>query len=339
MNFENRLNAWFLSLIIVLPVAYTTLTTWQITASDWLYRHSVWTASYLRGVDAIYEYPPLFHWLMLPFVAMNFPVVLFQILFSVLNVLVIYWFLKKFENDDALIYAMLFCASSLIYMQFSSALMPQALDLLLFLPIVYFYTNRKPYKSLLIFIPLFLLHMTSLIFAFLMFAWSLYKRDFRYAALLVVVVLAFSPLYYFYVVPPTYIDRISVAVPWDMEAQIKWESWFYDPWWHFFATSGILAWLYLPKALYIIKRNIKLSEMQKFYLLWILCFLPTGMGISWYPTLSIGYGELWRMMGFVIVPMYFFIASLVSDKNDSKMRPVQPLAADIRARAVRELLL
>lgn len=296
---------------IIAPVVFSTVTTQQISATDWIYRHTVWIDRYIHGdLTPIWEYPPLFHLSMLPFVRDGFNMVLFQIIFSILNLVVIFWFVSKMHGREAMLLAGMMMATNYAYMQISSALMPQALDLLFFLPAIYFLINRKYNYSTVILFSGLLMHTTFLIYTVILALFSLLTKRYKFLPYAIIIILLVLPLYYHYFIIPT---TQGVTVQWDSTAQCDWDMQFYTPLWKFFAMSGLISWFLLPFVINeLCKQKFKLTEMQILYIIWMIAVLPLILGVSFYPTFKIEMcGGVWRGMSFFIIPMMLFEASIL----------------------------
>jgi hypothetical protein len=195
-------------------------------------------------------------------------------------------------------------------MQISSALMPQALDLLFFLPAIYFFMKGKYNHSAVILFLGLLMHTTFLIYLAVLALFSLLTKRYKFVIYAVIMVLLVSPLYYHYFFAPT---MQGVTVQWDSKAQCEWDSQFYMPLWKFFEMSGVMSWLILPFVVWELwKQKFKITEMQLLYILWMIAFIPMFLGFTFTPTFKIGEcGGIWRTMSFFIIPMMLFEASVL----------------------------
>jgi hypothetical protein len=310
MNFENKDTKDTLRyafLMIILPIIISTFLSNQITASDWLYRHSVWISQYLKGdFSPILQYPPLFHWMMLPFVAINFPVKYFQIIFIILSTLGILYFVYKKESEETLKNTAILLMTSIPYILFSGALMPQGLDYLFFpLAVIFYYQNRVKSSVAMIMLD-FLMHPIGMLFAGILFLHSLLTKRYKFAKIFLIIILIFLPIFYYY----SFVSSQLVGLSWNYQAQNEWESQFINPLWKFFALTGLLTWTYLPVALWKLKKKkFKLTETQLLYAIWIITFflfIPFNLGI-------------FRMMSYIILPMSIFVASLIESFSIKEM--------------------
>lgn len=286
----------------VIPVVLSTMTG-EITATDWTYRHSVWISQYLHGdFSPILKYPPLFHFLMMPFMVIGLPMQIFQIVFIILATVGILYMANRLENENTVIYLSILLATSIAFVEFASALMPQALDYLFFsLAVLFYYQNRVK----LMVIPLAiitLMHVMGGFFVLILFAHSFITKKFDMTAILFMLGLIMIPLIFFY----SFGNPVPTPYEWDVEAQMLWESQYTSNPIIFFGMSGFMAWVMLPYAIYkLYGKKFKLTDSQLLYVIWILAFL--GLGI-----LEKG---IWRMISYQIVPLSLLVASLVS-KND-----------------------
>lgn len=307
MNLQNKYILFCALILIVMPVVLSTLTG-KITATDWTYRHSHWIDKYLHGdFSTLLIYPPLFHFLMLPFVAINFPMIWFQVVFIILSTFGILYMAYKIENEKIAIFLSMLLATSIAYIQFASALMPQAFDFFFFsLGIVFYYKNKVKIVSF-IAVMLFLFHLTGLLFSSMLLIHSILTKRYKFAKYMLVVsfILLIGVLYYhfsYYWFPTPY--------QWDFESQKIWESQYLEPFWNFFFFSGFLTWILLPYGCYkAYIEKYKLTDKQLLYIIWIIVF-----SILW--ILDKG---IWRMVSFQIVPLSLLVSSLVSKDEKQEM--------------------
>jgi len=271
MNSQNKEIIYTAFFMIIMPIIISTILSDKITATDWIYRHSVWINQYLRGdFSPIFVYPPLFHWMMLPFVAFNFPIKYFQIIFIILSTFGIFYYTYKKESEEILKNAAILLMTGIPYILFSGALMPQALDYFFFplILLAYFKNNHK-----IVVISLFLMiffHITAFIFAGILFLHSLLTKRYKFTKSIFALLLILAPFAFYYNYSAYAIDFQN---KYDYKAQIQWESQFISPIWKFFMLSGILTWIYLPFAIYkLYKKKFKINDTQLLYLLWISAF-------------------------------------------------------------------
>lgn len=309
MNLQNKYMLFCALVFILIPVVLSTLTG-NITASDWTYRHEVWIHQYLEGdFTPILKYPPLFQWMMMPFVALNFPMQWFQVVFISLATLGLLYMANRLEGEKATIYFSILLASSISFIEFGSALMPQALDYFFFsLAIIFYYQNRVKIVIPLLCI-IFFMHIMGSFFVLILFLHALLTKRYRFAKylmLLGIVFFMFSAFYsrgfYYYYTPETEMD-------WNIKTQAEWDNRYLDPIYNLFFFSGFMTWIILPYAIYRLrKRNFKITENQKLYIIWymvffILMFLQQGV---------------WRCISYQMIPLGLLVASVLSkdEKND-----------------------
>jgi len=299
-------------IFLLFPIINSTLTTDKITATDWVYRHSVWIDQYLTGdFSAIQSYPPLFHWLMLPFVAINFPIKYFQIIFAVLSISSILYFVYKKENEKAVIYSAVLLAGSIAFVEFSGSLMPQALDYILF-PLAILLYYRKHTKSMIaVLLIMMLMHGTGFLFVFVLLAHALLTKYKKMIKTLIILLLLLLPIFYYYqfYAVQTFEQNTIMSEIHNIDAQNEWDAQYYNPLWKFFGMSGFLTWILLFPAIYkVIKKRFKLTDTQILYIIWVAVFLP-------FPFFSMGF---WRMVSYQIVPLSLLVASLLSEEKVNK---------------------
>lgn len=297
----------FCAIIITIAPVFLSSLTGNITASDWTYRHTWWISRYLHGdFTPSREYPPLFHLMLAPFVAINFPVVWFQVLFVTISTTSLLYFVYSFNGVKPLILTSFLLASNIAYVSFAGSLMPQALDYIFFVIVLFFYFKNKYVFTIIGLILSFFMHLTGAIFTLILFLHSLKMTDkmrpsLISIALLILGLILLIPLRHY--TSPASTNPIMKDVKWDIEAQAEWEAQFLKfP--DFFILSGFLMWGLLPFAIKKLwKEKFKLTEIQLLYVLWIICFIPTGFyGLGW-----------WRMTTYIVVPLSLLVASLVSD--------------------------
>lgn len=295
---------------IIAPIFLSTLSSDNITATDWTYRHLTMIQQYLRGDFSPLEYyVPLFQWLLLPFVAIGAPMKWFQVIFAALATIGILYYVSKRESEETVLYTAILLASSIAFVEFAGSLMPQALDFALFpLSILFYYQKRRwPMTGLLL--AMFFMHGTGFIFIGILLAHSLITKKWIMFKTLLVLLLITAPIFYYYQFAVT--AQIRMLWPWDAASQAQWESSYLTPWWKFFAMSGFLTWALLPYAVWrLYKHRFKLSDSQILYILWIAAFLtliPFNQGI-------------WRAISYQIVPLSLFVASVIS--SDAKIQGV-----------------
>ena len=303
MNLRNKYILFSCIVLTLTPIIYSTLTTTEITATDWVYRHSVWIDRYINGdFSSIFQYPPLFHFLMLPFVYFHFPVVYLQIVFAVLSLFGILYTAYKLENETTLVLMAMFLASSLAFMMFSSALMPQSLDYFLFPLTCIFYFKKKYAPTILILIIMFLMHILGIVFIFILFLHSLLTRKYKFTKILFIILIILVSIFYYYY----FIASYEVDVKWDVKAQEKWESDYIFPIYKFFIFSGSMTWLSLVFSIYFVTmKKVKLNEKHLLYLIWALSFIPLSF---------FGFG-IWRATSYSIIPLSYLVASIYSNRK------------------------
>lgn len=292
-------------LLIVLPIVLNTINTDIIGSTDWVYRHTIWIDHYLQGsIRPIFDYPPLFHWLMAPFVAINFPMKWMQVVFSVLTISGILFYLKKCESEKMMMYSLMMLATSVTFVEYAGSLMPQGLDYFIVPFMLYFYFRGKDKYTILLGLFISGMHMTGQMFLFMFFIHSLVVRKKNWKIYLVVLILL-TPIFIYYSYG-TWLgiksDLQVIQMQYDMEAQMEWDSQYFQPI-NFIIYSGFLAYILLPYAVKNLwKGGWKLTDKEKFYLIWILSVIPIGFG---------GMG-MWRMISYQVVPIIFLIGSLVA---------------------------
>lgn len=310
MNLKNKYMVFCAIIFTLSPVILSTFTSDEITATDWTYRHSVWIEQYLhKDFTPILQYYPMFHFIMLPFVFIGFPMRFFQIIFAVLSLFGVLYMTKRLEGDKSLFFVAIMSACSIAFVEFSSALMPQALDYFLFPMAVVFYSSKRVKTAMILCLSIFLMHGTGFIFFGIFLVHSLLTRRFKRALGILLVIIALSPVFYYYNFGAPTENFINI---WDAEAQAEWERQYIEPFYNFFFFSGFMTWiLLLPASKKLIDRKFKLTDNQLLYIVWtamFLPFIPFKMGI-------------WRMISYQIVPLSLLVASILgSDENGDAIR-------------------
>lgn len=313
-------------LFVIVPVVLSTMTG-EITATDWIYRHRLWIDEYLSGdFSRLLSYPPLFHWLLMPLADVNFPMQWLQPIFAIMTTFSILSMTYKLEGEKTAVYLSVLLASSIAYVGFCSALMPQALDYFLFPFMILFYSQGRVKESIILGLVIFFMHGTGFIFLGILFGHSLLMKRYKRAKIYLAVMLILLPIFIWY-------SFIAVPFDFDAQAQIDAEKKYTEPFWNFFFFSGFMTWFLLA---YIIYEKIKgyrnyrktiesisngsienllghykdlyksidtylFTEAQLFYIIWILAFVPLYF-------FQMG---LWRMISYQIVPLSLLVASMV----------------------------
>jgi hypothetical protein len=235
---------------------------------------------------------------MLPFVYFHFPVIYFQVIFAVLSTFGILYYVRKIENEKVMILMAMLMATSVAFIEFSSALMPQALDYFLFPLILIAYFKGKNLTVLTGITVIFFMHIIGIIFLGILLIHSLLTKryKFMYASLLLIVILL--PILYHY--------TNVVQTEWDFKAQAQWESFYISPIYKFFILSGFITWILLPFTIYkLTKQKFKLDEKLLLYAIWILGFLPMAI---------FNFG-IWRAVSYQIIPLSLFVATVIINEK------------------------
>ena len=310
MNLQNKYMVACALALILLPIILSTLNSDEITSTDWVYRHVVWIHDYLRGnFDSMLQSPPLFHFIMLPFVAADFPMKYFQIIFAVLTIAGITFYLREKESEKAMLYSLILLATSITFIEYSGSLMPQGLDYFLFsLMLVAYYRGRDSY-AIVIGAIVSLMHSTGELFIFILMAHAYIteRKSFKkylYAFLMLLPIFLFYvmlvPYWLYQYFPPV------ITYVWDAAAQAEWEAQFLQPT-NFFIYSGFLVWILAPFALRkFYRKKLILTDTQLLYVIWIGTFFTLMLG-------SIG---VWRMISYQMLPISLLVASIISEGDD-----------------------
>jgi hypothetical protein len=210
------------------------------------------------------------------------------------------------ESEETLLYAAMMLASSIAFVEFAGSLMPQALDYFIFPLICLAYFKRKYAAAIIGLTAITMMHNTGMIFIGILFFHALLKEDWKFVKIFLVMILIFSPMFYYY----QFVIKFDF---WDSNAQELWEQSYLNPFWKFFALSGLLTWILIPYACWKLwindwyhlrKKKFIFTDAQKLYIVWIVAFISLG----------IFHQGIWRMISYQIVPLSLLVASLVSKK-------------------------
>lgn len=290
------------AILIILPIVNSTLASDEITSTDWVYRHTVWIDYYLKGdFSPALQYPPLFHFLMLPFVAAGFAIKYMQIVFCVLNLVAVYYFLKHAESESTLLITFMLLATSVTFVGYSSALMPQALDYVLFPMMILLYLKGKDNAAVLVGAAIFAMHLSGLLFMGIIFLHALITKNRAWKKYLIAA-LILVPIFFYYETVAVSLQHDMIEFTWDAVAQAEWESQFLEPL-KFIIYSGFMLYVLFPFAVYgAIKKKFKFTKTQLLYIIWIAVFL----------LMAFSHFGVWRMVSYLILPFSLLTASLVS---------------------------
>lgn len=310
--------------LILLPVVWNTYFE-PITAEDWN-RHSVWVQNYIDGsLESFWEYPPLFHLFMIPFVvALGDLVKYTQIVLSVISIFAILFVTWKLENKVAVLLMTYILVTSIIFLQYAPALMPNAFDYFLFMFTGYFLLDKKYFKTTLCLTLLFYNHLSALLFFPMIFVYS-FNEDKRMLKWLVLVLLLSTPVILSYHVPQIVhlyqimSGQVDTIVGQDIlnsfaeTGQIftnNWDKQFISNPLNFVMFSSVFLWILLPVSIYYWLKNKTITRTQKFYFVWFLFLLP----LIFY--------NIWRWFSIAFIPLSLLVSSVIGnyllkgDKNN-----------------------
>lgn len=305
------MHVYYISVFILLAMAvFSTLKPSPYAngaaAEDWN-RHSVWVQRLIKGdFTTIYEYPPFFHLFMIPFVLLlNDSIKYFQIIFAILVIASMSYYLYKKEGKNAMILAFFLFSTSIVFQIYFFTLTPQVLDYILFPLIIMAYFNKKYFITSLGLVALMYNHLAGIAFFLVFLVYSLFY-DKRYLKYLLLVVILSLPIFYIYYSWNfiSFCSEITGKYFWETGQlwQTGWDLQFTGVWYKFLFYTGLAIWVLLPISLYfLIKNKFKLNDLQKFYLVWILCFLP------------LLFFNVWRGMSYLIIPLTILEASIIKN--------------------------
>lgn len=297
-------------LLIIIPSIRSTIAYEEQTAEDWN-RHILWIERYIKGdFSPFYEYPPFFHLFMIPFV-LTIPIIkYFQPILAFLTTLSISYVAYKLEGKFAMILVLYMLVSSFAYLQTSSALIPQALDYIIFSLIIYFLFEDKPIHVSIGLIFLLYNHLIGLFYYLTVIIYSIcFKRNLlKYLAIVFIVSLPIFIIYYIPALEKLNIIKYPVQIEgnWSNDFRETKQIWL-EPWAEFFSYplhnylfySSFITWLLLPITIWQMKRQKRFDKKQFFYAVWTFTFIPLIIF------------QLWRATSFLIISFAFFQASVL----------------------------
>lgn len=275
-----------------------------VTAEDWN-RLGVWINNNLSGnFTPLSVYLPTFLIFMMPFVALSnalgISIAWFQVVIFSMATGSLLFITHRFNGFRSMLVLSMLMLSGLLYSIWSTALIPQTLDIILFSGFMYFYFKKEYPLATALLVLLGYNHLFGVIFFLITFVFSaLYRREFLKFWMLAFILS--TPAFYLYDIPMLLgLREFTAGVP--NIIITEWQIWntaetlyFSEPF-NILLFSGLTipAFLY---ALYKYRKQFKLDEKQKFYLIWILCFIPTI------------YFSFFRAWTYLIIPMMLLGAS------------------------------
>jgi hypothetical protein len=237
---------------------------------DWNVKHKVWIDQYLHGnFTQLSEYPPLFHFLMLPFVYFfSNSIKYLQPVFSILVTSSLLYLTYKLFDFPAMVITGFIFSFSATFIEYSLIFMPQTIDLILF-PIAFLLLSKKKYLStaaLSLF--LFYNHTFGIIFFSILLIYSyFYRKEYlRYS--IVVFILGFPSLFY--------LDFLVGLIPftiYKLTDGIAYMPQALYPISHLLLNS-VFLWILLPLTIYGCYKLKFHNKNYIFLLIWILSFEP-----------------------------------------------------------------
>jgi hypothetical protein len=282
-----------------------------VTAEDWN-RLGVWVNDDLTGAwTPLSTYLPTFLVFMMPFVLLSnvvgVSIAWFQVVLFSLATGSLLYITNKFHGFEPMFALSIIMMSCLLFSIWTTALIPQTLDIILFSGFMYFYFNKKYPLATALLVLLGYNHLFGVIFFLITFVFSaLYRREF--IKFWIVALILCIPAIALYDIPMFFGMRNFTAETPNI-VQTEWQIWntpetlyFSEPL-HILMFSGFLipAFIY---ALYKWRKQFKLDDYQKFYLIWALCFIPTA------------YFCFFRTWTFLIIPMMLFAASAFQEVKE-----------------------
>lgn len=284
------------------PSVSTTLANNYPTAEDWT-RHLPWILRYASGdFTPFLEYPPAFHLIMLPFVLLlGSGVKYLQIVLAWVGTSSILFYVWKTEkNKGGVMLAAFLLASSTVYLVYNQALMPQALDYIIF-PWFTLALFKQKYKTAsgLLLIQTYS-HAMGIFFLVAAGVYSFFKQKefLKYATLVMILSL---PVFLF----SHYVSAVregTLSVIKSNPFLNEWTLQFLWPPQMFFFRTGFLIWPLLIPALYLVcKKGIK--TRQFYYLIEIVTLTPLAL-----------FDPL-RWVSYVIIPIVLLEVSALIRKD------------------------
>ncbi len=303
----------FVLILLAVPALYATLTSDSVLAEDWN-RHGPWIERYMHGdFTPFLEYPPAFHFLMIPFVAaLGDNIRLMQIPLGFLAGASAVLLSRKYLGNSAAFLVGILLLSSIDFGIMSMGLWPQTIDYIL-MPLAIFLLLEKKYMPLTAILTfLMYAHMTgTFIFAFFLLYSLIYDKKFlKYLAVIILISIPIAITCYV----PSILNILEVILCGSSDFMSSgqfytndWYQYYVSPWWRFFAFSGVPIWLLLAVS---IKRTRlrKLTRFEKVMLLWILAMSPL-LAFS-----------LMRGIAYMVVPMAIFSASVITRYENERKK-------------------
>lgn len=311
-----------LFVLIIIPIVYQTVNN-PITAEDWIHRHTVWIQQYIDGdFSPFFEYPPLFHVLMLPVVLLFSSFAKYmQIVFGVISTLSIFYVSKKLGTETQIVLIGLVLATSTIYFQYAPALTPTVLDFII-LSFLFLSLSSKKYSLMtLCLVGLMYSHWTGIFYLLGCLAYGvLYDREslkwFAIAFIISIPILLVNLGNISVVLnvlggqelsrlPANFSDRDMQHLHSFAETgqffTNNWDKQFISNPFNLVLFSFPILFLMIPIAIFTsIRFKMKLIREEKIYFLFYILLTPL-----------IVY-NVWRYLSFAIIPLMFFITSIIA---------------------------
>ncbi len=286
-------------LFFITPILQATFEFKKPTAEDWV-RHEKWVKMYITGdFSNAFQYPPFYHFLMLPFVLiMGNSIKFLQPIIATLGFYSILKLVDHTENKNAVLLTAFMLGSSYNFVTYSSTLTPQAIGFIL-MPVAITGLLQKNYKKMSVCLLIYGgMHEFGIFLMPIFFIYSALvdKNALKYILLIAIIL---SPV----LLIPYFNETIKAVEYIDMEnlqVHRTEKTLFYSyPLWRFIIFSGFLFWLLIPITIYSMKHIKKYDKTQLFYVVWFMVVLPLSIL------------NVWRWWSFAIIPATLFSASVI----------------------------
>ena len=309
----------WISLLFILLLSFAINNTINagITAEDWN-RHGPWTEALLAGKPIpLSVYPPAFHIFMAPFVWLfGDQIAWMQIVLAALVNFTLLFIVHKYHGQTATLVMAILMLSNLCFLIYYDSLTPQTLDIVLFPIFMHLLITKRYALAILPLVFIGYSHQFGFVFLVAATIYSLvYKREF--IKFLMVAYILLIPMIYFQFVPfvmQVLFDQsaIRAIIPNSGMVNVDYQMFATAETLYFEQPLNLLAFtgFTLPLALYTIyrlfkdRKTYKLSDSQKFYIIWAICFIPAL------------YFSIWRGMSYEVVPLMLLTASLFTNREN-----------------------
>jgi len=241
---------------------------------DWNVYHVVAINQYLSGnYTPITQYPPMFHFLMIPAVLLlKDNVQVMQIVFSGLVYGITFYFIYRMEGLKTFVISGFILLSSITFFQWSFSMVSQIIFMMLFPIITLLYFKDKYAPAAILLLILFYAHFFAIFFFAALFLYSLIFKK-KFLKYLLAVALLSLPSFITYTMPRVdFIINYRMFVP-SQGTEVGGLGFLYPPN-QLLLYSGVFIWLMLPLTIYGMYKQKRFDRKQLFYAICLLAFTP-----------------------------------------------------------------